>query len=87
MARYEILEWLVMILVIILWWPLLFMGYDWPVYRVVISVGSLVAVGVIFVRRLKRINEGFNESEQMMRAKREMEKQMNDNKPKNIDDK
>jgi hypothetical protein len=44
----------------------------------VISAGALIG---IFVRRLKRVNQGFSESENMMAARRAMEDQLRGGKP------
>jgi hypothetical protein len=85
MPRIELFESLAMILIILLWWPLLFMGYDWPVYRQVLEVGSIVTLVAIFVRRLRTMNRGFVESEKMMQARFDAEKAMRGGDP-SLDD-
>ena len=81
MTRSELSEWIAMILIIILWWPPLFAGWfpDW--YRYCLYLLSFVVLGGIFVRRLRRVNEGFRMSEGMMQAKIAAEEQARGGKP------
>ncbi len=81
MPRYEVLEWVAMILVIVLWWPPLFMGWfpDW--YRVSLYALSALTVLVVFVRRLRRVNEGLAMSEQMMQTRFAAEEKVRGGKP------
>ena len=67
-----------MIAIIISWWPRLFVGWDNPAYLVLIYVVDPVILVVIFRRRLKRVNEGFDHSKSIIdatqRAREETEK-------------
>lgn len=74
MSRIELAEWLAMILVIVLWWPVVFAAWGPPWYRIPLTVGSLVILGLIFRRRLALLNQGFSESERMMQMRFEAEK-------------
>jgi hypothetical protein len=59
-----------MIVVIILWWPVIAMGW-WapPHYRYPLIAFSVVTLGTIFVLRVRRVNAGLAESENMMQAR------------------
>jgi hypothetical protein len=81
MTRAEWTEWIVMIAIILLWWPVLFWGWMPDYYRYGLTVVSAGALITIFVRRLRRMNQGFSESERMMAAKRAMEDQLRGGKP------
>jgi hypothetical protein len=74
MDRKEAAEWAVMILIIIAWWPILFGGWGPPAYRYGLEVASALSLGIIFWRRLKRVNAGLAESERMFRDRIEAEK-------------
>ena len=81
MSRSELAEWIVMILVIILWWPVIFLGWAPRFYQYPLYVFSAVSLLVIFVRRLGRMNEGFRDSEGMMRTKIAAEEQARGGRP------
>lgn len=74
MDRKEALEWSAMLLVIVAWWPILLAGWGPPWYRHAVEVYSVLALGFIFWRRLRRVNEGLAESERMMQQKIEAER-------------
>ena len=67
-TREELWEWIVMIAIIISWWPRLFLGWSNPAYLVLIYVVDPVILIVIFRRRLKRMNEGFDHSKSIIDA-------------------
>jgi hypothetical protein len=67
-TRQELWEWVAMIAIIISWWPRLFLGWGNPVYLGVIYVVGPVILVVIFVRRLRRMNEGFDHSKTIIDA-------------------
>jgi hypothetical protein len=75
MSRIELVEWLAMILIIVLWWPLVFTtwGPDW--YRYPLIAFSVISLAAIFIRRMNLVREGFRISEQMMQARFEAERQ------------
>lgn len=81
MSRTELIEWLVMILVIVLWWPLIFTDWGPTYYRFPLYAFSAVSLIAILVRRVARMQEGFAVSEQMMRAKIAAEEQARGGKP------
>ncbi len=58
MSRGELAEWLLMIGVIVSWWPLIFLGWSPLAYRVGLYGGSAIILGVILVRRILRVHEG-----------------------------
>lgn len=74
MSRIELAEWLAMILIIVLWWPLIFSTWGPAWYRYPLIAVSAVALVAIFIRRLKLVNDGFRMSEQMMQARFEAER-------------
>ncbi len=81
MSKSELAEWLAMILVIVLWWPILFFNWGPAPYRIFLYAYSILALGIILVRRWRRVNEGFAVSESMMRAKLAAEEQARGGKP------
>lgn len=81
MSRAELIEWLVMILVIVLWWPLVFTEWGPQYYRYPLYVFSAVSLVTILVRRVARMQEGFAVSEKMMRAKIAAEEAARGGKP------
>ena len=87
MSRAELIEWLVMILVIVLWWPLIFTDWGPTYYRFPLYAFSAVSLIAILLRRLARMQEGFAVSEQMMRAKIAAEEQARGGKPRLDEDK
>ena len=73
MAPGELGEWIVMIGIIVAWWPILFLGWAPPYYRFPLYAISVVALVIIFLRRLRRTREGLEESERMKRGAPESE--------------
>ncbi len=65
MAPGELAEWIVMIAIVVGWWPIVFFGWAPPYYRFPLYSISLIALVIIFLRRLRRIREGLEESERM----------------------
>jgi hypothetical protein len=65
-TRGELVEALVIIIVIIAWWPLIFLNFHAIVYRVALYVGSFVALGIILYRRWHRLDEGFRHSQKIV---------------------
>ncbi len=70
MDRSELAEWIVMLLVIVMWWPPLLFGWgpDW--YRYPLYVVSIVTLSYILARRWRRMQEGLRHSQQMLDAQR-----------------
>ncbi len=70
MSRRELVEWIVILLIIIAWWPRVFLGYDPLWYHVLIYYITPVVLILIFLRRFRAMQEGFEYSERMMKAQR-----------------
>ncbi len=68
MARGELIEWIVMLAIIVAVWPIVFFGWAPPYYRFPLYAISLIALVIIFLRRLRRTREGLEESERMKRG-------------------
>lgn len=66
MQRTELIEWIVMIGVIVAWWPRVFMGYDPLWYHVLVYYVTPLALIVIFVRRYRRMEKGLEYSQKVM---------------------
>jgi len=66
--RNELVEWIVIVLVIVAWWPRIFFGYDPLWYHLLIYYISPIVLVVILVVRYRRVREGFEYSEQVIRA-------------------
>ncbi|MBC7288814.1 MAG: hypothetical protein H5T86_12415 [Armatimonadetes bacterium] len=66
MSRAELAEWILMIAVIVSWWPLIFLGWSPAVYRITLYVGSSVILGIILVRRMLRLHEAFSYSRRII---------------------
>jgi hypothetical protein len=66
MQRSELIEWIIIILCIVLWWPLLF-GFHPVWYRLFLYVGESVALLIIFFRRLARVRAGLKYSEESLK--------------------
>jgi hypothetical protein len=64
MSAGELVEGLVMIAVIVAWWPLIFLGWQAPAYRLALYLGSAILLAIILVRRVLRLEQGFRESGQ-----------------------
>lgn len=70
MSRDEIIEWAVIILSVVLWWPRLFLNYDPLWYHLLIYYAVPVALIVIFVRRYRRMKAGLEYSEKVVQSQR-----------------
>ena len=68
MERNELTEWIVMILIIVSWWPKIFLGYDPLWYNLLVYLAGPVVLVAIFVVRYRRVREGFEYSEQVIKA-------------------
>jgi len=66
MERDELIEWIVIIACIVLWWPLIF-GFRPPWYLPALCIGETAALLVIFFRRLARVRAGLKYSEDVMK--------------------
>ncbi len=70
MSRTELYEWIIIILCIISWWPLIFLGFDPLWYRLFIYIGvPLVLLGIL-ARRFGRVREGLDYSEKVIESQR-----------------
>lgn len=67
MHRTELIEWIITILCIILWWPRIFWGYDAQWYHVLIYYVVPIVLLVIFFRRLARVRAGLKYSEETVK--------------------
>ena len=70
MARDELVEWIIIILSVVLWWPRLFLGYDPLWYHVLSSYAVPIALVVILVRRIRRMKAGLDYSEKVVQSQR-----------------
>lgn len=78
MSRSELVEWVIMILCIVLWWPIIFAreGSIWfslvssAPYLMLARYGVPVVLVAIFVRRYRRMKAGLEYSEGVVRAQR-----------------
>ncbi len=68
MPREEIVEWMVMIAIIVTWWPMVFLGWGPAYYKYPLYAVSFIALAIIFARRLRRVHAGLAESERMKQA-------------------
>ncbi len=66
MERRELVEWIVIIAVIVAWWPHIFFRYDPAWYHALIYVVGPIALIVIFVGRWRRVQEGFEYSRKIV---------------------
>lgn len=69
MPLAERIEWAVMIVGILLWWPKVFLGgdhplHDSPVYNTVIYLVVPLALLAVFIRRLRRFLEAMRQQEE-----------------------
>jgi len=70
MSRSELAEWVVIIGIIVAWWPRIFFGYDPLWYHILIYYFSLPILVIILVRRFRANEAGFRVSEDMLKAQR-----------------
>lgn len=68
MERSELIEWVVIILCIVAWWPLVFLNFGPSWYRLLLYGGEPVAMLIILVRRFRRMKAGLEYSEQVARS-------------------
>jgi hypothetical protein len=68
MSRRELIEWIVMLVIVVAWWPRIFMGYDPLWYHILIYYVSPVVLVVIFINRYRNMQAGFQYSEDMMQS-------------------
>lgn len=68
MERNELAEWIVMILIIASWWPKIFIGYGPVWYNLVVYLVGPIVLVAIFVVRYRRVREGFEYSENVIKA-------------------
>ncbi|MEA3402193.1 MAG: hypothetical protein U9R79_13230 [Armatimonadota bacterium] len=68
MERGELIEWIIIIAIIVAWWPHLFLGFDVGWYHALIYYVSPIVLAVILVRRYRRMQEGFEYSRKIVDA-------------------
>lgn len=68
MERNELIEWIIIILCVIAWWPLIFLGFNPLWYHILIYYGTPLVLIVIFFRRYKRMKAGLEYSEQAAKS-------------------
>ena len=68
MERRELIEWVVIIAIILAWWPRIFVGYDPPWYNVLIYWVSPLVLIYILVIRFRRVQAGLEQSEKILDA-------------------
>ncbi len=68
MERNELIEWIVMLLVIVAWWPKIFFNYDPGWYQVLIYLVTPLTLMAIFAIRYRRVREGFEYSKGIIDA-------------------
>ncbi len=68
MERKEIIEWALILLVIVAWWPRIFLDYDPLWYYVLTQYVSPIVLVVILVRRYRRVQEGLEYSRKIVDA-------------------
>ncbi len=70
MSRAEVIEWIVMIGIVVAWWPRIFFNYDPLWYHILIYYVSVPVLIIILIRRFRANEAGFRVSEEMMKAQR-----------------
>jgi len=68
MERKELAEWIAIIVIMIAWWPRIFFGYDPLWYHVLIVYVSPIVLVAILIVRYRRVREGFEYSERVIKA-------------------
>jgi hypothetical protein len=66
MERRELIEWILIIAIIVAWWPWIFLGYSDAWYRVLIFYVSPLALIFILVVRVRRVQRGLDYSQKVM---------------------
>lgn len=72
MSRAETLEAVAMLVIIVAWWPAIFLRWDALWYRVPLYVLSLMGVLVIFVRRIRRLHEALGYSRRLIEQQQQL---------------
>ena len=70
MEREEWIEWIALIVVILLWWPLLLFHWFPLPYRIFLYAFSAAVLVTITVRRVRRVREGLHYSNEIMESQR-----------------
>lgn len=68
MERNELIEWIVMILCVIAWWPLIFLNFNPLWYHLLLYYGTPIVLVIIFIRRHRRMKAGLAYSEQVAKS-------------------
>lgn len=71
MERSEIIEWALIILVIVAWWPWIFLGYDAGWYFILTHYVSPIVLAIILWRRYRRVQKGFAFSRKIVDAQQQ----------------
>lgn len=66
MSRAEWVEAIAIIGVIVAWWPVIFLGWTSMAYKIPLYAGSFIVLGIILVRRLRRLEEALRYSKQII---------------------
>lgn len=66
MERRELVEWIVIIAIIVAWWPRIFLGFDAAWYYALIYYVSPVVLILIFVGRYRKMQAGLEYSQKVM---------------------
>lgn len=67
MERNELIEWIIIIGCVVLWWPRL-LGFNPTWYHIVLYYVEPVVLLVILARRFRRMRQGLDYSEQTMKS-------------------
>ena len=70
MERSELWEWIALFVVILLWWPLVFLGWFPLPYKIFVYVASVATITIVTVRRVRRVREGLRYSQEILDAER-----------------
>lgn len=70
MKRSEIIEWVIILLAVLLWWPRIFLGYDPRWYHLLIYYVVPLVLLIIFIRRYRRMKEGLAYSKEMIHSQK-----------------
>lgn len=72
MSRAETIEAVTMLVIIVAWWPAIFLRWDALWYRGPLYVLSLAAVLVILVRRIRRLHEALSYSRRLIEQQQQL---------------
>lgn len=67
MDRTELTEWIIIILCVLLWWPLMF-GFNPMWLHVLLYYVEPLVLLAILIRRFRRMKAGFKYSEEVMKS-------------------